>query len=203
MASDRTRELLFPITILASVAVGVVIGGVFGRSQIAGSSPSSTDVADSKAIVDAVDAVRAELVRVRERLDASAVSVAQPARSETRSTAAPDATTEIQKATSALVKAADSLRSAIAGFGGGSAPLVTPRTVNPVVWGDLEQQSFAESTKTYLLWNYQQVLDRFGPPAQVDQSGPGRTSWVYRHGEKKTTFFRFIDGLVAAVETDG
>jgi hypothetical protein len=203
MVADRTRELLFPITILVSVAVGVGIGSVLGRTSNDSHAPIQASGTDSKAIVDAIDAVRAELVRMRERLDANSSPAARPDRTDTRSSATADGTTELHKATETLEKAADSLRSAIAGFGGGSAPLVTPRSVDPRVWVDLDHQKFAENTKTYMLWNYQQVLDRFGPPDQFgEDNGAGRTYWLYHHGEKSSTFFRFTNGLVSAVQTD-
>jgi hypothetical protein len=204
MVADRTRELLFPITILISVAIGVGIGSVLGRTGNDSHAPIQASGTDSQAIVDAIDAVRAELVRMQERLDASKSPAAQPDRTDLRSTATADGTSELHKATETLEKAADSLRSAIAGFGGGSAPLVTPRSVDPHVWVDFDHQRSAEDTKSYMLWNFQQVLDRFGPPDQFGQgNSPGATYWVYRHSEKKVTFFRFIDGLVAAVQTEG
>jgi hypothetical protein len=200
MVADRTRELLFPITILVSVAVGALIGGTFARGENGKNSPLDTSVRDNKDVVDAIDAVRAELVRMRERLDAAPLPVAQTGRADTRSSAAPDTTTEISKATAALLEAASSLRSAIAGFGGGSAPLVMPKSLDPGVWNDLNPQSFAENTKAYVLWNYQQVLDRFGPPDLFGTDNLG-TYWLYHHGKRSTTF-RFTDGLVAAVQTN-
>lgn len=202
MVSDRTRELLFPITILVSVAVGVMIGGVFARSGKNVPSPASVPAPDDKAVVDAIDAVRAELVRVRERLDATSVTSSAKAPVESRSSAAPDATMETRQVTAALLEAANSLRSVIAGFGGGSAPLVLPKTVDPAVWSDLDHQSFEESKKSYLLWNYQQVLDRFGQPYQFGADNSG-TYWMYNRGQGRTTMFRFTDGMVTAVQTSG
>jgi hypothetical protein len=199
MVVDRTRELLFPITILVSVAVGVGIGTVFSRTGNDTRASIGSSGSDSKSIVDAVDAVRAELVRVRERLDASSMSVTQTERTDTRSTASPDATAEIHKATAALVQATDSLRAASVRAESGRAPLVAPPAVDPNVWTELKTRNFAENTKSYILWNYQQVMDRFGPPDQFGTDNSG-TYWLYRTGPHGNAFFRFTEGLVNSVQ---
>src|SRR4051812_8368802 len=111
MVSDRTRDLLLPLTILASVAVGAVIGGTFARAGSDSRAPSTGTSADPKALIDAIDSLHAELVRIRERLDASSMSAASPVQADTRSPAQP-AAPDLRLVTTQLTEAAEALRSA-------------------------------------------------------------------------------------------
>jgi hypothetical protein len=198
MVSDRSRDLLFPITILISVAVGAVIGGSVARSGAEDRGPLHAANADSKALVDAIDAMRAELARTRKQFAMASSSTPPSGLAESRS-AAPDWSAELRKATGQLAEAADLLRSASARATGASAPMVVPRAVDPAVWTDMDQHSWAENTKPYLLWNKQQVLDRFGLPDQVGADGFG-PYWWYNRDQQRHITFRFIDGLVSALD---
>jgi hypothetical protein len=192
MTSDRTRDLLLPITILISVAVGAVIGGSFARSD----THSTTSPADPKALVDASESLRAELARTREQSATLSSTSGPTERTETR-TAAPDMTSELRRATAQLTEAAESLHASASRAGGDRQPLIPPATVDPKALQEVLSQTYEVNTKTCLLWTYQQVMDRFGPPNRARRE-EGGTCWKFA-AQSRSVFFDFVDGRVVSV----
>jgi hypothetical protein len=51
--------------------------------------------------------------------------------------------------------------------------------------------------RTHLLWNYQRVLDRYGPPAYISAGSQGVLTWTYNEpGGERSLVFEFFDGFV-------
>ncbi len=198
MASDRARDLLFPITILISVAVGTVIGGSFARSGTDNRPLISATSTDSKALVDAIDSMRAELARTREQLALTSSPASSSSLADTRSVA-PDTISEMRKVTARLIEAADTLHSAASHAGGDRVPLVAPATVDPKVFQVVLSQENEINSKTYLLWTYQQVMDRFGTPDAAGHEDAGAW-WIYAQGSS-SVLFHFTDGRVSSVDS--
>ena len=60
-------------------------------------------------------------------------------------------------------------------------------------------------TKEHLLWTYQQVLDRYGPPDRIySVSNNTRVVWRYhlrlKNGTSERIVFSFLDGFVSSVD---
>jgi hypothetical protein len=198
MVAGRTRELLVPLTILASVAVGAVIGMTFGRSMSRTTPDSSTGSVDTKAFADAGDGLRTELVRLREKLEPGTLSAPTQEHADSRSVAGtPDLAADLRKTTAQLVQAADSLRNAANRAGGDRVPLVAPAAVDPSAFEVLWRSPPETIRKTHQLWTYQQVMDKYGAPDSVGTEQTG-LYWMYQQGQK-TVLFHFVDGRVAAV----
>lgn len=199
MVSDRTRDLLMPITILVSVGVGAVVGASFVRAGTADRSNVDPTLADSKTLVTSIDALRDEVERLRARIETSASAASSPERSQSRTAVpAPDTTNDLRAATAQLVEAADTLRHAASRSSGDRAPLVMPRSVDPKHLQKVLTQDNDQNKKTYLLWTYQQVIDVFGPPSQVGRE-EGGVYWQYRSGSD-SVLFHFADGRVFEVD---
>jgi hypothetical protein len=197
MISDRTRDLLLPLTILASVAVGAVIGGTFGRAGSDSRAPSTGTSADPKALVDAIDSLHTELVRIRERLDASSMSAVSPVQADTRSPAQ-QAVPDLRLVTAQLTEAAEALRSAASRtLGDRTTALIAPPTRDQQTLKEMSIQEFNVVSKPYLLWTYQQVMDRFGSPDSVSARQEGMI-WQYKVDDREVSF-HFADGRLCYV----
>jgi hypothetical protein len=51
--------------------------------------------------------------------------------------------------------------------------------------------------RAHLFWNYQRVLDRYGPPVYISAGSQGVLTWTYSEpGGEKSLVFEFFDGFV-------
>jgi hypothetical protein len=198
MPSDRALQWLFPITIVVAVGVGAVIGGSFARTTPERTAPFDATANDSKALVEAVDALRAEIALLREKLETVPSAPGSPGRIETRSDALAVGS-ELRDATAKLQEAITQLHSSASQVGADTVPLVRPAFLDPHAIEEVSQQTFGANYKIYALWTYQQVMDRFGLP---DMVLPRETEvqWIY-HAKPHDVEFDFGQGRVVAVQT--
>jgi hypothetical protein len=205
MSIERNRDILFPLVILVAVGVGAVIGGMLVRGGVSAPAPVVASSGDRKDFVDAVDALRQELVRSREKLDGLAGTPAASERVDASAASnvhAKDIATELHAVTAELAQAVEALRDAARRSGGDRAPLIAPAsTPDSHLLDEIRGQPFVERNKTYLLWTYQQVMDRFGRPDLIGSWSNG-LSWWYRGNSGKTVYFDFSDGRVSQVRAD-
>lgn len=110
-----------------------------------------------------------------------------------------DRTAELLEAIRALTRAVQSGGGSAFGIGGRGLPVVDlpPRAGRFDLLSErLAIEDEHERVRPFLLWNYQQVLDHFGSPTAVHQSG----HWMYRDpdGSREITL-TFAEGLLTGI----
>ncbi len=197
MTSDRTRDLVLPLAVLASVAVGALLGNMFTRL---GGAPNSTRASqgETKELIDVLETLRAEIALLREARNDSGRLSAASGRVEippTESTSNLDPAQQLQAATRELATAVEALRSAVNRPGGDPGRLVPPPTAQGPQVVDSAAARVAEGKQDeYLLLSHQQVLTQFGKPDVLNGSEWGPT-WTYNTASHQLSF-RFQDGIV-------
>lgn len=202
MSLDRNRDVLFPLVILVSVAVGAVIGGTLVRDKANTAVPVDVSAGDPKNLVDAIHELRTELVHIREGSGGLASPSAGSERADATappSGASKDLVAEMRKATAELTHAVDLLRDATKRWGGDRAPLIAPASpADPRVLDEVAAAPENARIKPYQLWTNQQVLDRFGPPDSIYCSDRS-IQWSYVRTNGKGVHFIFVEGRVVQV----
>jgi hypothetical protein len=200
MTSDRTRELVLPLAILASVVAGALLGNLFARTE-ENPTASAASHGDSKELVDVLQGLREEIALLREARTARSMAPPASERIEVSSTGATpkgDLAQALQAATAQLTTAVETLQRAVERPGGDRDRLIIRNiTPDPQILDELGARPM-ETKQEYFLWTPQQILDKFGKPDRIVLSERG-PSWVYRGSGKYWVQFYFQEGLVADV----
>jgi prepilin-type processing-associated H-X9-DG protein len=205
MASDRTRELVLPLAILASVAVGAVIGRSFAGDHTVSSAPTGASPEETKELVDALQALRAELIKARELREEALGSTASLARTPAPRSEieAGNLAKELRTATADLVSSGEALRQAADRARAERAPLIFPeKPPDPALLDAVASATYDVNARAYMLWTYQQILDRFGKPEGISHGDFG-LALMYRSKSGRYVNFTFADGRVWQVSTGG
>lgn len=198
--SSSARDLLLPLSILASVAVGVAIGGWIVRPAVPFPASTLSAGSGSDELIVAMESLRVEIVRMRERIETMPEATGSSARVDAISGSAlvaGDVQVELRKVTDQLAQTAEALRSAAARTGGDRAPLTPPSSVDPAPLEALIRAQPDENKDAHQLWTYQQVMDRFGRPDRIGREDGGMY-WIYT-GKSGSAIFHFADGRVLYV----
>lgn len=196
MDTAASRALVLAISILVSVAVGVLIGSALARQESRVAGVETVRLPDD-GVASALRFLTEELERVR--TDRGGLSELPVSESRSQLGAAVDdhVLAELNEAMHRLAQAVDAMRVLGSGPSGGSGALVVPRTAS--ARAELETFTAAgvrEQAKPYLLNSYQQVMDRFGMPSDV-AFNESAVTWIYQRSGGGSVYFTFAGGLLA------
>jgi hypothetical protein len=205
--SERASGVVLPLSIVVSVAVGVVLGGMFARGSAGPAASTSLSLDEAKELTEAIHALRLEMERARE--PKAELTVPPPTSVPSRVDASPetsapstDVAKELREATAEFVQAVGRMKSSLTHAGPESPPPVFPSTQSDgALVSSAALRSAEQNNKAYLFWTYQQVIDAFGAPAGTGRDKEGAILWWYNGQTDGTGInFWFVDGRVFRVE---
>jgi hypothetical protein len=206
MTIDRTSSLTLPLSILASVAVGAVLGHLFTRTDAGVTASTAVSIPDARDLVDAMHALRDEMSHGREPRNELVTPPVMPTRTDASQSAddpSLDVAKELREATTELARVVGDLRNAL--------KLSRPELPPPVFQNGEPNRALVDAdagrpseelNKSYLFWTYQQVADRFGAPTGTERKESGAIVWYYPgslEGSNSLEFW-FMDGRVFSLE---
>ena len=194
MASDAARTLVLPLTVLVSVAAGVFIGSSLSKraepqtSARAETPPTDELAAAMRALTEALERARRDSSELTSAHAVTERTEAAPSKSDIGAR-------ELSEAAKQLVAALDHMRSTTSRLGSDGA-LIEPAVIpDPSLLEAFTPEEVDAQTAPYMMWTYQQVMDRFGKPVRVAR-GDSNIWWYYRSTSGKTVSFIFQDGRV-------
>jgi hypothetical protein len=202
MTSDRTRELVLPLAVLVSVAVGVLVGHWIAGERGVRTTSAAISPAEARELIDVLQAMRADMARLSEARSELSASPAGSERVVAASNAdgpKSDIAKELHAATAQLAAAVESLKVAVDRPGGDPDRLNIPSTPRDTVrLVETATRDVTQVQQEFLLWTRQQILSEFGKPDSIHVND-ARQDWVYWTATHSLTF-SFHDGRVFAVQ---
>ena len=217
--TSATRQPLLPLAL--ALGFGAVFGGLVGAllgsarggadpgltrgASEAAATPSNQAVADPAA-GDGSENVELLLGALIDEVRALRTSLSNGRRTAPEGPASESSDGDSARLVAALASLTDAVRSASGGGGGFGAPGWGLTSIHmPAMAPDWDlfrslcasEDDDYERVKPYLLWNYQQVLDRFGPPDMI-HSGE---AWTYvDEAGNNDIQMRFQSGLLIRID---
>ena len=196
--STTTRTTLGVGALFLGGLLGGLLGGALfggGSERTWGAPPERVVFERDEELVEALRALTREL-QVRGADDAPQSAPREALRDDGSTVSADlaDVVTALERLTTALE------RSPAAGGGGiGVTPLALPATgARPDRLSQFVGRDWKDFSREYRLWTYQQVLDHFGKPDEIQGGG----TWLYelqQGGDTRVYTFKFVDGYLAAI----
>ncbi len=197
MDTSASRALVLAISILASVAAGVLIGNALASGGPRIHEVDSAGQRDGEIAV-ALRAIADELERARKDRGGLTDSPASGNRVQVGTEGGANALTELNEATKRLTQAVDALSDLATGRGSNRAPLVAPSSGPDLgAMDSLNQAQWAAEAKQYTLCSFQQMVDRLGAPGEIWPHDNGTVVWIYTTPSGGHAYFTFADGFVA------
>lgn len=218
------NALLLGCLALGGLLLGLVLARFLERP---GASPRGAPRQEAPAVDDErlgdsltrLEAAIAELSRVLEQ-----ASLPVPAEPRARAPAGEAAPSELARVTDALENVATLLARQVANRPAGTSspsggqPLVPIRVDRGAAFDRLDMRAalasgddrawelaYRDLQLRHLFWSAQQVLDVYGTPDEISNSG-GSISWYYEYrlpgGERESLSIEFVQGLVSQVDFD-
>lgn len=199
-----------PLPLVAAALLGALAGAVAGAlvaaphdapAALASARPAGPgDPPGGAPSTERVELLLSTLVDEVRALRLALASQRTTAEPEASPEPAPegDPTAELLEAITALTRTLQHGGEGALGLGGRGLPVldVPPRAARFDVLRDISGQDAQERARPFLLWNYQQVLDRFGPPTVVWPGG----RWMYEQpGSAGQVELKFEDGLLIGI----
>lgn len=194
MANESARGLILPVSILVAVAVGVLIGTTLARPP-ASTPPAREDATVASDLSKTLAALTLELERLRQSTTGLSLPPPQSSRSEAVRNEGGDATRQIEDASKRIAATLEQMRSVAASFGAERRPLIVPSAPPDPTLSGINSDDERATIRKYQMWTYQEVMDQFGAPTSVRNSGAG-ILWTYTVSPDKTVMFTFADGRV-------
>lgn len=188
-----------------SVSLGAALGGGFFAALLRSTPPPPEDPGSREALAKAI----ADL--------SSSVRALEGNYGPLRMPGAPGPTSRVAAGSSAvppedvgrtvrdLMGRLDVLQSAMAARFSAQPPLAlqAARAPDPALLQDLRSRTPAERNREHAMWTFQEVLDRYGRPDEVDTYGDSSTiRWTYNLPGNRLLRFRFVQGYVIWVNDE-
>lgn len=179
---------------LCGGVAGALIVGVQPSAPVPSASFTSTATPpQDPALRDVLTDLTREVRTLHESLT---TRLAEPTRSPALASAMPDVD-RLVAALEAFAKNANASPATASTSGRNAPALILPtRPRDERLLRELVQTEYVVRSRQYRFLTYQQVLDRFGRPDEVQSDG----SWYYDLSESGELNFKFFDGMLVNIE---